>query len=105
MDKFLSIPVTNEGNQLVPMTGVKAINVGDAAGANDATNTSLFYQSGKVVTITHATVGAATASNSATQFRTWLQDNMISALGTDWTNVVNSVEPKYAVSGIVIATY
>ena len=61
MDKFLSIPVTGEGYHLVPCGDLKLVE------AASATSTTLSYGSGKVITITHATVGAASGSNSGTQ--------------------------------------
>tara|TARA_R110000787_G_C13374712_1_gene441200 strand:+ start:1038 stop:1337 length:300 start_codon:yes stop_codon:yes gene_type:complete len=99
MEKFLSIPVTNEGNQLVPLAGLKLIEVG----GTPATETTMTYGNGKVITITHATVGAASATNSGTQFRTFLQDNAVLALATSWTNPSFEITPLYAVSGIDIA--
>ena len=105
MNKFLSIPVTGEGSQLVPMTDVKVINVGSKSGATAATVTTLFYSSGKAIEITHASVGAASATNSGTQFRSFLQTNLIDSLGTGWTEVVRIASPKFDVSNIVISTY
>jgi hypothetical protein len=100
MEKFLSIPVTGEGNQLVPVTDVKLIKVG----SSPATTTTINYGSGKVITITHGTVGASSITNSQTQFRNWLQLQMANALSTAWTRASYSAIPipAYAVSGIVI---
>lgn len=97
MEKFLSIPVTGEGNQLVPVTDVKLIEW------ESTTSTSLTYGSGKVVTITHASVGAATGTNSGNQFRQFIQSSAVSALQTSWTNPSFSAIPVYAVSDITIA--
>jgi len=99
MEKFLSIPVTNEGDQLVPLVGLKLIEVG----GTPATETTMTYGNGKVITFTHATVGAPTATNSGTQFRKILQDAAALALGTSWTNAAFPLAPKYAVSNIDIA--
>ena len=98
MEKFLSIPVTGEGNQLVPVTDVKLIEW------ESTTTTSLTYGSGKVITITHGDVGAASVTNSGNQFRNWLQLQMANALSTAWTRASYSAIPipAYAVSGIVI---
>jgi hypothetical protein len=51
MEKFLSIPVTNEQNQLVSCTDIKLI--------EQSTNTSVVitYGGGKVTTIAHAALG------------------------------------------------
>jgi len=50
MEKFLSIPVTNEGNQLVSVSGIKLIDAGSAT----ATTTTIAYAGGKVTTVTAA---------------------------------------------------
>ena len=97
MEKFLSIPVTSEGNQLVPVTDVKLIEW------ESTTSTSLTYGSGKVVTITHASVGAATGTNSGNQFRQFIQSSAVAALQTSWTNPSFSAIPVYAVIDITIA--
>ena len=102
MEKFLSIPVTNASgvttNTLVAVTEVLGIE--PAAGAVD-TQTEIRYRNGREVTITHASVGAASATNSGTQFRNFLQEEMVKLLQKDWTNVVEVVNPKFAVSAIV----
>jgi len=101
MEKFLSIPVTGEGNQLVPVTDVKLI---ETDGSLPTTKTNINYGSGKVITITHGTVGASSITNSQTQFRNWLQLQMSNALSTAWTRASYSAIPipAYAVSGIDI---
>ena len=98
MDKFLSIPVTGEGSHLVPCNDVKLIEVG--AGAAAPTSTVITYGSGKVTTITHATVGASSGTNSGTQFRSIIQGAMQDVLSTAWFNVAEVLTPKYAVSDI-----
>jgi hypothetical protein len=97
MDKFLSIPVTGQGVQLVPCNNLKLVE------AASVTSTTLTYASGDVVTITHATVGAASGTNSGTQFRNFIQTAVQDALSTGWTNVSVEELPKYAVSDISIA--
>ena len=97
MDKFLNIAVTGEGYQLVPCGDVKLVI------AASATTTTLNYGSGKVVTITHATVGAASATNSGTQFREFIQSEMTDVLSSAWTDVSKKIYPTFAVSGIDIA--
>jgi|TARA_B110000977_G_scaffold23094_1_gene27778 hypothetical protein len=97
MEKFLNIPVTGQGKQLVPCSGLKLVE------AASATSTTLSYGSGKVVTITHASVGAASGTNSGTQFRNFIQTAVQDALSTGWTNVSVEELPKYAVSDISIA--
>jgi len=100
MNKFLSVPVTNESNQLVPVTNVKLIEVGNAAGpgANPTTTTTIFYGSSKTIEFTHAAVPA-----NSTIFRNYLQSEMTGALSTSWTNVSMEIKPSFAVSGINIA--
>ena len=101
MEKFLSIPVTGKQNSLVPCNDIKLIEVGAAAAA--PTSTVISYGSGKVITITHATVGAASGTNSGTQFRSFLQDKIVSALQTDWKQPALISVPVYAVSNIVLS--
>tara|TARA_R100000278_G_scaffold18268_3_gene18089 strand:+ start:1072 stop:1371 length:300 start_codon:yes stop_codon:yes gene_type:complete len=99
MEKFLSIPVTNEQSQLVSASGVKIIEVGDPAGNDPTTKTTLFYAGGKKITLTHAAVAAGSE-----EMRDKLQDEVVMALQQTWRNVVKDVVglPK-AVSAIVIA--
>jgi|TARA_R110000744_G_scaffold145990_3_gene258799 hypothetical protein len=100
MEKYLSIPVTNEGNQLVTLSNVKLIEVGDVAGpgSNPTTTTTIYYGSSKTIEFTHAAVPA-----NSTIFRNYLQTQMRSALSTSWTNVSKEINPAYAVSNIDIA--
>jgi hypothetical protein len=96
MEKFLSIPVTNEQNQLLSATGIVLIVQAST------TTVTVHYKSSTgtdVVTITHA---AAPASNEA--MRDALQDAVVAALGTSWTYVAYQVNNlPFAVSGIAIA--
>ena len=100
MNKYLSVPVTNEGSQLVPVTNVKLIEVGNAAGpgANPTTTTTIFYGSSKTIEFTHAAVPA-----NSTIFRNFQQSEMTTALSTSWTNVSMDIEPAFAVSNVDIA--
>ena len=96
MEKFLSIPVTNEQNQLISATGI--VLVVQASTTTVAVN----YKSSTgtdVLTITHA---AAAAGNES--MRDAIQDAIVAALGTSWTNVAYQVTNlPLAVSGIAIA--
>jgi|TARA_R110000822_G_scaffold243293_1_gene372253 hypothetical protein len=92
MEKYLSIPVTNEGNQLVPLSNMKLIE------AASTTTTTINYGSSKVITITHAAVPA-----NSTIFRNYLQSEAAGALSSSWTNVSLEISPAYAVSNIDIA--
>lgn len=96
MEKFLSIPVTGEQNQLLSATGIVLIEQGST------TTVLVHYKSSTgtdVVTITHAT---APADNET--MRDAIQDAVVAALGTSWTNVAYQVTGlPFAVSGIAIA--
>jgi hypothetical protein len=97
MEKFLSIPVTGEQNQLVSATGILLIEQAST------TTVTIAYKSGStgtdILTITHATAGAGDET-----MRDAIQNAVIAALTTAWTKpafVVNNL--PYAVSGIAIA--
>jgi len=95
MEKFLSIAVTNEQNQLVAATGIILVEQGST------TTVVVTYKGGKVVTITHATAGAGDETA-----RDGIQDALEAALTTAWTSPVYSVPSTnlpYAVSGIAVA--
>jgi len=93
MAQFLSIPVTNKGNQLISARGVLLV---DQA---SATTTTITYGSGStgadVITLTHASV-------TGVAMRDVIQNALVKAHenGPDVTIVV---EPTTAVSGIAIA--
>jgi len=96
MEKFLSIPVTNEQNQLVSATGIVLIS------QNSTTTVHVHYKASiasDVVTITHATAGAGDET-----MRDAIQNAVISALQTPWTAVAFNVSNlPYAVSAITVA--
>lgn len=92
MEKFLSIPVTSQGNQLVSVSGIKLI---DAASATE-TATTIAYAGGKVTTVT-------SAAQVAFSMRDFLQDSMVEALQSPWRQVVHQVTPPQAVSEIAVA--
>jgi len=96
MEKFLSIPVTNEQRQLVSATGIVLIE------QESTTAVHIHYKSSTgtdVVTITHA---AAPAGSEV--MRDAIQDAVVRALGTSWTYVAFEVQNlPFAVSGITIA--
>ena len=91
MSKFLSIPVTSLGTQLVSATDIKLISQASF------TTTVITYGGGKVVTLTHATITSGTA------MRDLIQDNVVAILKDSWTIVTRDVTPAFAVSGIAIA--
>jgi hypothetical protein len=94
MEKFLSIPVTSAGNQLVSANNV--ILVEAAADSATAVTTLITYAGGKVVTLTHAAQVAFSMRNA-------IQDAIAAALQQSWTHVVYNVTVPQAVSDIDVA--
>ncbi len=111
MDKFLDTPVTGETNMLISCADVIAVTAGDPAGANATTKTTILYNSGNTVTLTHATVSTAlemrdsvqTAMEEALEMRDSVQNAMEEALKTSWTDVAFAWVPAQAVSAIAVA--
>lgn len=95
MAKFLSIPVTSEGNQLISADNIKLI---EQASTTTVTVTYGGAAAQDVITITHAAIGA-----SAYTMRDEIQDAVVKAHQSVWQNVVETVAPSSAVSGIAIA--
>jgi hypothetical protein len=95
MEKFLSIPVTDQQRQLISATGIVLIVQAST------TTVTVNYKSSTgtdVVTITHATAGAGDES-----MRDAIQSAVVAALGTSWTYVAYEVDNlPFAVSGITI---
>jgi len=101
MQKFLSIPVTNEQNQLVSCNDIKLIEVGDGAApvGNPTTTTTIYYGGGKKVTLTHAAV-----ASGSEDMRDAIQDGVVQVLKQQWTEVILQMGSlPQAVSGIAIA--
>jgi hypothetical protein len=93
MEKFLSIPVTNEQNQLVSATNVVLVEQAST------TTVTITYNGGKVVTLTHATAGAGVETE-----RDAIQAAIVAALQTPWYKVSFQVSGlPFAVSGIAVA--
>jgi hypothetical protein len=96
MEKFLSIPVTNEQNQIISATGIVLIS------QNSTTTVHVHYKASAasdVLTITHAAAGAGDET-----MRDAIQNAVVAALTTSWTNVLYTVENlPYAVSAITVA--
>ena len=94
MEKFLSIPVTSQGNQLVSANNVILVEAaGDSA---TAVTTLINYAGGKIVTLTHA-------AQVAFSMKLAIQNAIAAALQTSWTNVVYDVSVPQAVSDIDVA--
>lgn len=93
MAKFLSIPVTDEQKQLVSADGIILLEQAST------TTVVITYASAKVVTVTHAALGANIES-----MRDYLQDSIVFAQQQPWHQVKYECDalPK-AVSGIAVA--
>lgn len=98
MKKFLSIPVTNEQYQLVPIDGILLVEQAST------TTVTIQYQDAGLLTITHATAGAGDETE-----RDAIQDAIVAACATDWTKpkyvlgADGNVSLPYAVSGIAVS--
>jgi hypothetical protein len=92
MEKFLSVPVTSQGNQLISATNVILV---DSASAT-ATSTAITYAGGKVVTLTHA-------AQVAFSMRDAIQTGIADSLQTSWTHVVFPIAVPQAISEIGVA--
>jgi hypothetical protein len=95
MEKFLSIPVTNEQNQLISATGIVLIS------QNSTTVVHVHYKASTgtdVLVITHAAAPAGDES-----MRDAIQNAVVAALGTSWTHVSYQVTNlPFAVSAITV---
>jgi hypothetical protein len=95
MEKFLSIPVTNEQRQLISATGIVLIE------QESTTVVHVHYKASTgtdVVVITHAAAPAGDES-----MRDAIQDAVVASLGTSWTYVAYEIPSlPFAVSGITI---
>lgn len=93
MAKFLSIPVTDEQNQLVSADDVVLCEQAST------TTVTISYQAGKVVTITHAALGA-----NIETMRDYIQDSIVLAQQQPWHQVKYQCDalPK-EVTGIAVA--
>jgi hypothetical protein len=98
MEKFLSIPVTSQPNQLVPVNDVILVAAGTGATNNTATatTTTITYNGGKVITLTHA-------AQVAYSMRTAIQNALIEARQSSWTNVAQVITVPQAVSAVTVA--
>ena len=94
MEKFLSIPVTSAGNQLVSANNIVLIEAGSDSAT--ATTTLITYAGGKVVTLTHA-------AQVAFNMRNAIQNAVVAAHQQPWYNVVYTTTVPKAVSDIDVA--
>jgi folate-dependent phosphoribosylglycinamide formyltransferase PurN len=94
MEKFISVPVTGQPNQLISVTGVILVSSSSAT----STTTRIIYQSnGREMTITHA-------AQVAYDMRTAIQNAIAAALQTSWTNVVYVASFPRAISSVAIGS-
>ena len=100
MEKFLSVPVTNAGTQLIPCSDVKFVEIGDAGGpgSNPTTATTIYYGDAQTLTLTHGAVSA-----NSVEFRTFIQDSLAKVLKLEWTEPSLDIVPPEAVSAITYA--
>lgn len=98
MEKFISLPVTGQPNQLISVVGVAMVSAGTGATNNTATATTtvITYQTGRAITLTHA-------AQVAYDMRTAVQDAINNALATSWTNVTYVASVPRAISQVTIA--
>jgi hypothetical protein len=96
MEKFLSIPVTNEQRNLISATGIVLIS------QNSTTTVHVHYKASAasdVLVITHATAPAGDET-----MRDAIQNALVNALATSWTNVSYDVTNlPFAVSAITVS--
>ena len=93
MAKFLSIPVTDEQNQLVSADDVVLCEQAST------TTVTIAYQGGKVVTVTHAASAA-----SSEEMRDYIQDSIVFAQQQPWHQVKYQCDAlPQEVTGIAVA--
>jgi len=90
MEKFLSVPVTDEANQLIPANGIALVEQAST------TTVTIQYLSGIILTLTHATAGAGVET-----VRDYIQASMLKALNLRVRNLTYQCDAlPFAVSGI-----
>ena len=80
MQKYISIPVKNEQNQLVLVNDIAIIE------QTSTTKVEIHYTSGKKVEVNHDTMAA-----NNEEIRDRLQEHVVACLEQSWTNVTNQV--------------
>lgn len=98
MEKFISVPVTGQPNQLISATGIAMVSAGTGATNNTATATTtvITYDTGRAITLAHA-------AQVAYDMRTAIQDALANALATSWTNPVYVAQVPRAISAVTVA--
>tara|TARA_Y100000401_G_scaffold26053_3_gene18416 strand:- start:8183 stop:8488 length:306 start_codon:yes stop_codon:yes gene_type:complete len=80
MQKYISIPVKNEQNQLVLVNDIAIIEQASTS------KVEIHYTSGKKVEVDHDTMAA-----NNEEVRDRIQDHVVACLEQSWTNVTNQV--------------
>ena len=98
MEKFISVPVTGQPNQLISVVGIAMVSAGTGATNNTATATTtvITYQTGRAITLTHA-------AQVAFDMRNAVQSAVVDALTTSWTNVAYLASFPRAISAVTVA--
>lgn len=98
MEKFISLPVTGQPNQLVSVTNIAMVSAGTGATNNTATATTtvITYTTGRAITLTHA-------AQVAYDMRTAIQEAIGNALITPWTAPVYVASVPRAISQVTVA--
>lgn len=98
MEKFISVPVTGQPNQLISTTEVAMVSAGTGATNNTATATTtvITYKSGRAVTLTHA-------AQVAYDMRTAIQEAINASNQTAWYNPVYVALVPRAISQVTVA--
>ena len=91
MEKFISVPVTGQPNQLISVTDVVLVSSSSAT----STQTTIYYKGNVILSITHA-------AQVGYDMRTAILDAINNALATSWTNVVYVAQVPRAVSSISV---
>jgi len=98
MEKFIIVPVTSQPNQMISANDVVlvAAGAGSANSSGTALTTTITYQGGKIVTITHA-------AQVAFDMRTAIQNAISQVKSTSWTNVALTISVPRDISAVTIA--
>lgn len=98
MEKFIIVPVTSQPNQMISANDVVlvAAGAGLANSSGTAVTTTITYQGGKTVTITHA-------AQVAFDMRTAIQNAISQVQSTSWSNVTLTISVPRDISAVTIA--
>ena len=93
MNKYLSVPVTSQGNQLLRSSDVLLVD------KTSNTVTTVSYMGGDAVEITHA-------ADTGVVFRDWVQNFILQSVNVGWNvnNPLSTGAAPFAISQIAVAT-